>query len=238
MSDEISLSLSDQMIKKPSIFSILALLSLCILQVPPGSSEENRALAVVQKMESAFTTVEDYACDVEQIFYRDGAEDQRSRFKFYFKRNKKIRVDFSRPYSSLSIFYRDDEKGVTVMPFRSLPSLIFRLSIDNPMLKTQAGQRIDQTDMGYFIGFVSKNLKGVEQRENEFYEDNAQAGFVLRALDYIEGKSPEEYRISISKKYWLPTRIERYSLEHKPIEITVISNYLVNAHLQDKLFSP
>jgi len=206
--------------------------------LPSERSEENRVLAIVQRMESAFKTIENYTCGVEQTFYQDGAEDQHYRFKFHFKRTKKIRVDFSHPYSKLTIFYIDGEKEATVMPFRFMPELKFRFSIDNPMIKTQAGQRIDQTDMGYFIDFMSKNLQRVKQGEDEFYEDEQRVRFLFWAKDYIEEKSLEKYRISISKRHWLPIRIERYSLEGKPLEITDIQNYTINTHLEEKLFSP
>ncbi len=132
------------------------------------AGNEKQILSVAQHMEAAFEKLEDYTCDVEQIFYRDGAENQRYLFKFYFKKEKKIRVDFSQPHSGLTLFYHDEDKEATVMPLRSLPGMKFRLSVNNPLLKTLAGQRISQTDMGYFIKFMFKNLRGVHQKENEF----------------------------------------------------------------------
>jgi len=200
--------------------------------------EGKRVFDIVQKMESAVQGMDDYTCEVEQFFYQNGVEDQSYRFKFYFKRKKRIRVDFSHPYSSLTIFYHDGDKEATVIPFRFMPTLKFRLSIDNSLIKTQAGQRIDQTDMGYFFNFMSKNLKRVKQREDEFYEDGEQVTFSFWAKDYIEEKSDEKYRISISKKHWLPIRIERYSLEDRPLEKTEIKNYAINTQLKDKFFSP
>jgi len=201
-------------------------------------AEENRVLAVVQKMESAFKSVEDYTCEVEQIFYKDGEKNERYQFKFYFKKGKKIRVDFSRPYSSLTIFYTEGDKEATVLPLRFLPAMKFRLSIDNPLIRTPSGQGINQTDMGYFIGFLFKNLEKVKQKTDEFYEDKDQIRFWLWGLDYIEGKNLEKYRIIISKQYWLPIRIERYDLEGKPLEVSIIQNYTINAPLSDKLFVP
>jgi len=189
-------------------------------------------------MEAAFKKLEDYTCEVEQTFYQDGVENQRYLFRFYFKKEKKIRVDFSQPHSGLTIFYHDEDKGATVMPLRSIPGMKFRLSVDNPLMKTLAGQRINQTDMGYFVKFVLRNLKGIEERENEFHQDDERVEFLLLALDYIEEKSLEKYRISISKKNWLPIRIERYNLEDRRLEVTDIRNYVLNAHLQDKFFIP
>jgi outer membrane lipoprotein-sorting protein len=151
-------------------------------------------------MESFFKTVEDYSCEVEQVFYKDGLEDQRYRSKFYFKREKKIRVDFSYPYPALTIFYQDGDQEAMVVPFRFLPALKFRFSINSAMIKTIAGQRIDQTDMGYFIQFVSMNLKSIKQGKDEFREDEEQVRFLLWAMDYIDQKYLEKYQISISKK--------------------------------------
>jgi outer membrane lipoprotein-sorting protein len=202
------------------------------------AGNEDRILVVAQNMEAAFRKLEDYTCDVEQIFYRDGAESQRYLFKFHFKKEKKIRVEFSRPYSGLIIFYHDEEKEATVVPLRSLSGLKFRLSVDHPLLKTLAGQRINQTDMGYFIKFMFKNLRSVEQKENEFRENGERVEFLFWAWDYVEEKSAEKYRISISKKHWIPIRIERYDLEDKRLEVTDIRNYVLNARFEDKFFIP
>jgi len=225
---------------RKAVLTLVALASLLLhfenLEATAG--DDDRILAVAQNMEAAFKKLEDYTCEVEQIFYQDGVENERYLFTFYFKKERKIRVDFSQPHSGLAIFYHDEDKEATVMPLRLLPGLKFRLSIDNPLMKTLAGQRINQTDMGYFIKFMFKNLRNVEQKENEFREDNERVEFLFLAKDYIEEKFPEKYRISISKKYWLPIRIERYNSENKRLEITDIRNYVLNAHLGDKFFIP
>ncbi len=223
--------------------TILILLSAFFCLLYPGSfgavaGDEDRILAAVQNMETAFRRLEDYSCEVEQIFFQNGVEDQQYLFKFYFKKEKKIRVDFSQPHPGLTIIYKDEEKEATIIPFRSLPTLKLRLPVNGPLLKTLAGQRINQTDMGYFIDFVFKNLRKVSQRENTFYEDDQRVEFLLRALDYIKGKSLEKYRISISKRFWLPTRIERYSSDGKLLEVSDIKNYVINAHLEDSFFLP
>lgn len=228
------------MLTSLSILLILAL-QLVVVVAPASASEpskENRTLAVVEKMEAAFKEVKDYTCEVEQIFYKDGAEDQRYRFKFYFKREKRIRVDFSSPYSELTLLYRDNDEEITVLPLRFFSLLKLHYSIENPRVQTPAGQRINQTDMGYFIVFLSRNLKNVQQGEDEYREEGDRITFLLWGLDYIGGKSPEKYRVTISKANWLPTRIERYTLDDKPMEVTIIQNYKINIHLDDKLFVP
>ena len=221
----------------------LTLLSLAFLflhfeNLEATAGSEDQVLTVAQNMEAAFKKLEDYTCEVEQIFYQDGVESQRYLFKFYFRKEKKIRVDFFQPHSGLTLFYNNEDKEATVMPLRSLPGLKFRLSIDNPLMKTLTGQRINQTDMGYFIKFMFKNLRSIEQKENEFREDNDRVEFLFWAMDYIEEKSPEKYRMSISKKHWLPIRIERYDSKGRHLEVTDIRSYVLNAHLEDKFLMP
>ncbi len=61
---------------------------------------------------------------------------------------------------------------------------------------------------------------------------------MLWAMDYIRGKSLERYRVTISKQYWLPIRIERYDVKGTPLETISIENYAVNTHLSDQIFQP
>jgi outer membrane lipoprotein-sorting protein len=228
------------MIKPIPVYSLLACLGF-IMAFPLSASqpsEENRILNVIRKMEAAFQEVEDYTCEVEQVFYQGGVEDQRYRFKYYFKKKKRIRVDFYYPYPTLSLFYNGGDSEVTALPLRSIGLLKFHLSIDNPKIRTLAGQKINQTDMGYFIEFLSENLKKIPQGGEDFEEDGSQVRFWFQALDYIRGKDIERYRISISKETWLPVRIERHTLEEELLELSLIKNYTVNTHLEDKLFHP
>jgi len=201
-----------------------------------GNQGQDRILGAVQKMESSFKNVENYTCEAEVIYFQNGMEEQRYRFKFYFKKVKKIRVEFSQPYPGLIIFFQGGEKEATVKPFPFMPALKFRLAMDNSMIKTPAGQRIDQTDMGHFIEFVSRNLKQVKQKEGEFQEDDEQVRFWLWAMDYIKGEFLEKYHITLSKKYWLPILIGRYHLEGYRLETTEIKNYRINTQLDEGLF--
>jgi len=118
-----------------SVSALFFLIAQCLFPCT-GRSDDPRVLVAIRRVESTFQAVQGYACDVDQIFYQDGSEHQRYRVKFYFKRKKKIRVDFSSPHPSLSIFYIEGDREATVMPFRFLPALKFRYYIDNPKIKT------------------------------------------------------------------------------------------------------
>ena len=120
----------------------------------PSLRRENRILNVVKKMEAAFKEVKDYTCEVEQVFYQGRGEEVSATVSSITSKGKKrIRVDFHYPYPSLSLFYNGGATRSRLLPFRSIRLLKFHLSIDNPKIRTVAGQKINQTDMGYFIRF-------------------------------------------------------------------------------------
>ena len=218
--------------------SIFILGFLILPAYPAEPPDTSRVLAVAEKMKAAFQGVGDYRSEVEQIYYKDGVEDQRYLFKYFFKKPDRVRVNFTRPHSGLVVFYRRGEKEVTVRPFPSFPSFQGNLSIDNAMIQTPTGQGIHQTDMVFFIDFLFRNLAQVPQKDSQFQEGKDQIHFLFWARDYVKGELPEKYRIFISTQNWFPIRIERYSPEGHPVEVSIIKDYVFNSHLDDRFFEP
>lgn len=222
--------------------TVIIFLSLSVAAKAEDYPRENKVLVVAQEMASAFQRVEDYTCDVEVTYHQGGRDEKKTndryRFKFYFKREKKIRVDFSEPYPGTIVLYSKGNEKATVIPFNYWPGLKFNISHNHPMLKTPTGQRLEQTDMGYFIDFVLQSLQKVDQVDHQVNEGEEHMTFFLRALDYVHWKRVEKYRIVISKKYWLPVEIERCELDGTPVESIQIRNYSINTHLDEHLFQP
>jgi len=228
------------MLKSCLVFVIAA--SMLLEVAGPERSSENtgdsRILAIAQKMITVMENVEDFTCEAEVIYYSEGEEDQRYRITFFYKRKGKIRVKFSQPYPGLTVFYKSGDQQLTVKPFKFLPVIKFRFSIGNSMVKTPSGQRINQTDVQYFISFLLKNIDWIQKKENEFFEEKNQIEFMFYAKDYIEGKELEKYRVFVSKSTWFPVRIERYNLQDKPVEVMIFKNYSINPHLKEEFFNP
>jgi len=228
-------------IKIKSVSRFLPVLLLLFWALPLSATEpsgENPVMAVAEKMEAAFKEVKDYTCDIEQIFFKNGVEEERRHFTFYFKREKKIRVDFSSPHSGMTVLYQGNAEELTVIPLRFLPFIRLHYSVDDPRVRTPAGQRVSQSDIGYFIEFFIRSLKTVQQGEADYREEGNRITFQFRALDFTKGTSVEKYRVTLLRMNWLPVRIERYTPEGKPIEIDIIQNYRINTHLEDTLFAP
>jgi outer membrane lipoprotein-sorting protein len=203
-----------------------------------AAPDRDQVLNILKEIKNQFQQIEDYSCEVEQVYFINDEEKQRVYFTYFFKKGLGIRIDFSYPRGGTTVFYRRGEEKATILPLRALPGLKFRLSVQNPLLRTFTGQQIDQTDIGYFIDFLERSLMKDNQQNFDLVEGEEEITFLLFARDYLEGKNPEKYRITLSKPIWLPLRIERYSLENLPIEKSILRNYILNAHPKDQFFSP
>lgn len=227
------------MIKSFSIVTSIALLFLQGAEVKQLSEESSASqiLAVAQKMISAVKEVDDIISETEILYHKKGKENKRYRLTYFYKQNGLSRLNFSRPYPGVTVFYKRGDEKLTVKPFRFLP-LRFSFSIYNSMFKSPSGQRIDQADVEYIIGFLYKNIKWIREKKSEFFEEENRIKFMFWARDYVENKNLEKYRVLVSKKNWLPIQIERYDLENKPIEIVIFKKYTIDPHLKDEFFLP
>lgn len=220
-------------------FHLFLLLAFCCSTVGQSeASDQNLVREVLEKMKTHFRMLEDYSCEVEQVYFQSGEETQRIFFTYYFRKDKQIRIDFSYPQSGMTIAHRKGDPSAVILPIRSLPWLKFRASVQSPLLRTFTGQRIDQTDIGYFIDFLERSLGETTQPDFEFREEKDETAFMIVARDYLEGKKLEKYRITLHREIWLPLRIERFSLENIPIEKSLLRRYILNARPGDAFFLP
>ncbi|HET6489479.1 MAG TPA: hypothetical protein VFG28_06920, partial [Syntrophales bacterium] len=177
-----------------------------------------------------------YSCDIEGIYFSSGVEFQRYIFKFYFLKPDRFRMEFSQPYGGVTIFYTDGEKDFISRPFQTFPSVLYRLSADNPLFKSPAGQKLSQLHLKYFLDFLKRNARELPQDNSDIRTDEETVSFWLDARDYLTGKVPERYRIFIYKKFWLPARFERYDTEGHLLEYTLFKNYQIDPFFDRAFF--
>jgi outer membrane lipoprotein-sorting protein len=210
----------------------------CLSPGPAAAADRDRVWEVLRALKGHFQQLEDYSCEVEQTYFQNGEQAQRVLFTYHFRKDGRVRIDFSYPQSGATILYRKGEPKATVLPIRSLPGLRLQFSVRSSFLRTYTGQRLDQTDLGYFIDFLERSLGETRQPDFEFREERLFVVFWISGRDYLEGKTPEKYRLTLSRPIGLPLRIERYSQENIPIEKSLLRNYLLNTRPGDQFFLP
>jgi outer membrane lipoprotein-sorting protein len=230
--------------RSKSFFTVLPFL-LIALAAPSTVSTEARAevssntvLSTARQMRSSFQAIDNYSCEVENIYFFGGVEEKRYHLRFHFKSRDLIRMDFIHPFEGMTIFYQVGDKDFTVRPIPAVSAITFRFSVSNPLFKSPSGQRLDQTSIDHFLDFLFKNLRTVKQGDPLWKENAERVVFWFWGKDYIEGQLHEKYQITISKKFWLPLRFERYDLNGVPQEITVFSDYRINEPVGGDFFKP
>jgi outer membrane lipoprotein-sorting protein len=221
---------------------IFLIVAVVLLMLQPqdsyaqAGSDRERILGIAGRIEDTYGKLQSYVCDIEGIYFSSGKEFQRYIFKFFFLKPDRFRIEFSRPYSGMIIFYTDGEKEFTSRPFQTMPSVLYRFSVDNPFFKSPAGQSLSQLHLTYFLSFLKRNAGELPQDNSEFLSDEETVSFWLQANDYLTGKVPERYRIFIYKKAWLPARFERYDVDGHPLEYTLFRNCQIDPSLDRTFF--
>ena len=187
-------------------------------------------VAAVQKMAATFETVERFSCETEIRYYRDGKPDKRFVFTLHAETPGSVSLTFSRPYPGVKVVYHQGDDKLTIKPFKFLPIVTFRLSIDNPLVTSPSGQRIDHCTLEYLITFLHENGELITKRASEYREGEERIEFICWAKDYTNEKELNRYRVVVLKENWFPLRVERYNQHNLPIEIISFKNYTIGFH--------
>ena len=185
-------------------------------------------VAAVQKMTAALESVEGFRCEADIRYYRHGKADKRFIFTLHAETQGSVSLAFSRPYPGVKVVYRQGDDKLTIKPFKFLPIVSFSLSIDNPLVKSPSGQRIDHCTLEYLITFLHENGELISKRASEYREGKERVEFICWAKDYIDEKELNRYRVVVLKENWFPSRVERYNQQNLPIEIISFKNYTID----------
>lgn len=188
----------------------------------------NRITAVFQRMTAALEAVNEFRCETDIVYYGGERGDKRFVFTLHAGKQGRVSLTFSRPYPGVKVVYREGDRHLTIRPLRFLPLFTFSLSIDNPLVRTPSGQRINQCTLAYCIRFLHHNAELIKERQSEYCEEKDEVAFMFWARDYTTGEDLNRYRMVVSKENWFPVRVERYSVHNLPIETISFKNYVID----------
>ncbi|MBP1753177.1 MAG: hypothetical protein H6Q57_2013 [Geobacteraceae bacterium] len=176
-----------------------------------SSSEAEQSADIIEKMEAAYTGIETYQTETEVDEYRDSKLTGTQRFLYTFKKPDHIRMDMETPRPGSILVYPDKKGKVLVKLPVWTGFLRFQLSLDSTFLGNNAGQRIDQTDMGLLIRNISRSLTDKRRGELKIWEQNSLWIIQVLADDHFLSGVKTLYRFSIDKTIWLPVGVEEFT---------------------------
>jgi outer membrane lipoprotein-sorting protein len=167
---------------------------------------------IIGKMKAAYAQVEDYQMETEVKVYKEGQVVETKRFLYTFRKPDHIRIDMESPYAGMVLVYPGEDGKVAVKPGGLFGFLKLHLSPDSALLRTAAGQRIDQTDIGLLVKNIDHSL--TDRRHGEASVSGGEDGQVLievLAEDHFLAGVLTLYHFSIDKTRWLPVEVREFT---------------------------
>jgi outer membrane lipoprotein-sorting protein len=191
---------------------------------------------VLKKMEAAYDEVKDYQTEVEVKIYKKDGSFKTERSLYTFKKPKWIRLDFVSSHPRMTLVYPDRNGKVLMRLPGLLPVSTFHLMLDDPLLETPSGQRIDQKDLGLLIKNIRHSLTDQRRGPVSISENKDTIQIQVLANDHLREGVETTYQFLISKEGWLPVEVGRStSIGVQEGRIT-FRNLRININVPDSLF--
>jgi outer membrane lipoprotein-sorting protein len=217
-------------------FASLTLLAACLMIFSAVVHGGEDVETVLKKMEAAYDEVKDYQTDVEVRIYKKDGTFKTERSLYTFKKPKSIRLDLVSSHPRMILVYPDRNGKVLMRLPGLLPVFTFHLMLDDPLLETPSGQRIDQTDLGLLIKNIRHSLTDQRRGPVSISEDKDTIQIQALANDHFREGVETTYRFLISKELWLPVEVGRST----PIGVQegriIFRNLRININVPDSLF--
>lgn len=195
-----------------------------------------QVMDLVGKMEAASARLEEYQTETEVREFQKGRVVATKRFLYTFKKPNHVRIDMEIPYPDMILIYPDDDGKVAVRPGGWAGFLKLHLSLDSALLRSSAGQRIDQTDLGLLIQNIAHSLTDRRRGEIKVAEQDGRLLIEVLAEDHFLAGVMTLYRFSIDKASWLPVGVEELTPDGIPKREVIFRNLRTSIGSSDSLF--
>ena len=166
---------------------------------------------IIGKMKAAYAQIEDYQMETEVKVYHEGQVIETKRFLYTFRKPDHIRIDMKSPYAGMVLVYPAENDKVAVKPGGLFGFMKLRLSPDSALLRTDAGQRIDQTDLGLLIKNIDHSLTDKRRGEVRITGQDGQVRIEVLAEDHFLDGVLTLYHFFIDKTRWLPVEVREFN---------------------------
>jgi len=160
--------------------------------------------------------------------------------EYYYKRPGYVRMEFIQPHRGAALVYDPFNKEVTLRPFGFLKPFVLRLSPGNRLIRSSKGHRVDESDIGFLLGFVQElesdgtvEVVGEEEvngREALHLTVKGNAGVVV-------GSGINGYSLWLDSKLRLPIKAISFDSAGEVIEEVLMDDLEINIGLTDEFFS-
>jgi hypothetical protein len=193
--------------------------------------------SLVRKMREAYEQVHDYQTEVTVHIFEEGTA-QVKQFLYTFRKPNQIRIVFRTPHRGMTLVYPDEADKVVVRLGGWLGFATLRLDPNNRLLRSAAGQRIDQTDLGLLIDHIEKSLTEGRKEPPRLEVDDRYIEAAVLAEDHFLDNVLTRYRFFIDRENDLPARIEESTPEGVLRRRIEFHGMRINIGISEDFFHP
>jgi len=191
---------------------------------------------VLKKMEAAYDGVKDYRTEVETVFFKKDGSFKTTKSLYTFKKPTWIRLDFVSPHPGMTMVYPDRNGRVLVRPGGLFSMLTFHLGLDDPLLESPSGQRMNQTDLGLLIENIRHSVTDQRRGAVSLSEDKDTIRIQVLADDHFRERVETRYEFLISKELWLPVEVGQSTANGVREGRIIFRNLRTNINVPDDRF--
>ncbi len=210
-------------------------LSLCLFPLETVAQVPN-IQDLLKNMESAYAEVIDYQVKMEVRTYSTGDSFKARKFRYTFKKPKRIRIALDSPRSGMVLVYPDQKGKVGIRPSGWARFFKFSLAPDSFLLKASSDQPIDQTDMGLLLKNISKSLTDERHSRPELEEEGEFIRVQVLAENHFQKGVRTRYEFLIDKMKWLPVEVSESTPEGILKRQVIFRDLRVNVGIKDSFF--
>ena len=146
-------------------------------------------------------------------------------------------MEFIKPFSGMILTYNPAKKEVRLKPLR-MAGRIVSLSPDNPMVRSSAGHKVDESDIGSLLGVIATLQTNGETciSGTQCLSGNDTLQMKITGNDSFTFRGIHQYDLWLDKKTCLPMKAVSYGLKGELIEELFLDNLIIDIVLPDEFF--
>lgn len=197
----------------------------------PGDME-----TILKQMEAAYDEVNDYQAEVEVMLFEKDGSIKSEKSLYTFKKPKWIRIELLPPSPGIVLVYPDPNGKALMKPQGVLSVLTFHLSLDDLLLQSPSGQRMNQTDLGLLIKNIRHSVTDQRRGPVSLSEDKDTFQIQVLADDHFRRGVETSYQYLISKELRLPVEVGAATANGVQEGKIIFRNLRTNIDVADELF--
>ncbi|HEY9279984.1 MAG TPA: sigma-E factor regulatory protein RseB domain-containing protein [Eoetvoesiella sp.] len=175
-----------------------------------------------------------------QMQVRGSGGNKNEAMLYAYKKPGYVRLDIQQPFNGAVIVYDPVSKQATLWPFGRGRLPILTLKPENRLIRSAAGQRVDQSD----VGSLYQNASALEAHGKsevlgpELINGRKTVHVAVQGSDDFSVGAIHRYDLWLDNETAFPAKVASYGSNGQLLEVVEMSNIRINPAFPEHFFAP